>query len=70
METYNYGQLLGRMKEKGFTQKELAKAVGISETSLNLKLNNKGNFRQDEIVRLSERLDIPLAQCDQYFFAH
>lgn len=70
MEPYNYGRLLGRIKEKGFTQRELAESVGISETSLNLKLNNKGHFRQDEIVRLSEKLEIPLAKCDQYFFAH
>lgn len=70
MDAYNYSKLLGRMKESGYTQKTLAKAVGICEASLNQKLKNKGRFRQDEIVRMSEALDIPLAECDQYFFAH
>lgn len=70
MDSYNYSRLLGRIKEKGFTQSSLAATVGISETSLNLKLNNKGLFRQDEIVKIAEALDIPMTVCDQYFFAH
>lgn len=70
MENYNYSRLLGKIREKGYSQKQLAKAVGISETSINLKLNNKSMFRQDEIVRISEKLEIPLALCDQYFFEH
>lgn len=70
MENYNYSRLLGKIREKGYSQKQLAKEVGISETSINLKLNNKSMFRQDEIVRISEKLGIPLALCDQYFFEH
>ncbi len=70
MFAYDYSRLLGRIKEKGYTQKALAKAVGVSESSLNLKLQSKNTFRQDEIVRISNVLGISLAECDQYFFAH
>ena len=45
----DYSKLLGRMKECGMTQEALACAIGISESTLNLKLNNKGVFTQKEI---------------------
>lgn len=69
MREYDYSLLLGRMKEKGFTQAKLAEALGISETSLNLRLNNKLSFRQDEIVTASDVLMIPRHNLEQYFFA-
>ena len=69
MREYNYSLLLGRMKEKGYTQARLANALGISETSLNLRLKNKLNFRQDEIISASDILDIPLKDLEAYFFA-
>lgn len=69
MREYNYSLLLGRMKEKGYTQEKLAKSLGISETSLNLRLNNKLNFRQDEIIAASDILAIPRDQLEAYFFA-
>lgn len=70
MSEFNYSKLLGRIKEKGYTQVELAKAIGIGETSLNFKLNNKSLFRQDEIVSIANLLDIPAADYEAYFFAH
>ena len=69
MREYDYSLLLGRMREKGFTQAKLAKALGISETSLNLRLKNKLNFRQDEIISASDILEIPRESLDAYFFA-
>lgn len=69
MREYDYSRLLGRMREKGYTQEKLAKALGISETSLNHRLNNKLNFRQDEIVTASDILMIPRQKLEDYFFA-
>lgn len=69
MREYDYSRLLGRMREKGYTQEKLAKALGISETSLNHRLNNKQNFRQDEIVAASDILMIPRRNLEDYFFA-
>ena len=70
MSEFNYSKLLGRIREKGYTQAELAKAIGIGETSLNFKLNNKSLFRQDEIVSIANQLDISAADYEAYFFAH
>ena len=50
MKQYDYRKLIGRMKELGYTQASLAKRLGISECSLNFSLNNKRNFKQDEIM--------------------
>lgn len=70
MQQYDYSMLLGRMKERGFTQAKLAKALGISECSVNLSLNNKRNFRQDEILKMTEVLEIPSKKLEDYFFTH
>lgn len=70
MQQYDYSKLLGRMKEFGYTQEKLAKRLGISECSLNFSLNNKRNFRQDEMLRLGELLSIPTAKFQEYFFTH
>ena len=70
MQKYDYSKLLGRMKECGFTQVELAKRIGISETSINLTLRNKRDFRQDEITNVASTLDIAPEDIPTYFFAH
>lgn len=70
MQSYDYSKLLGKMREQGFTQEKLAKSIGISETSVNLSLNNKRNFRQNEILKITEVLGIPAEHLEQYFFAH
>lgn len=70
MTAYKYGALRDRMKEKKITQEILATLVPIGSTTLNLSLNNKRNFRQDEIVEICKVLDIPLGEVEHYFFAH
>lgn len=68
MKKYNYSKLLGRMKECGFTQEQLAKEIGISEATLNAKLNNKFNFKADEIDAICRVLDISNEEIGEYFF--
>lgn len=70
MQEYNYSRLNGRIRERGFTQESLAKEVGISATSMNLSLNNKRNFKQCEILRMCEVLEIAACEIAEYFFAH
>lgn len=70
MQIYNYNKLMGRMKELGYTQESLSKAVGICETTLNLSLNNKRNFKQNEMVKICEFLHIPKSRLAEYFFSH
>ncbi len=69
MSTYNYSRLLGKIKEHGFTQESLAEKVGISVCSLNLSLNNKRGFRQAEILKICDILNIPVQNVADYFFS-
>lgn len=66
---FNYSKLLGRMKEYGFTQAQLAEAVGISRYTLNSKLNNKFSFSQDEILAICKVLNIPVSEIGTFFYA-
>ena len=70
MEKYDYSKLLGRIRERGYTQDALAREIGLGPTSFNLTLNNKRGFRQDEIVRVANVLGILPAEYEHYFFAH
>lgn len=65
---FDYSKLLGRIKEYGFTQESLAKHIGIAESSMCLKLNNKGNFRHNEIFLICEALRIAISEIGVYFF--
>ena len=67
-QIYDYSRLLGRMREKGYTQLALAKALKSSETTVNFKLNNKRPFKQDEMLVICKVLGIPLEQVEDYFF--
>lgn len=42
----------------GLTQQEVAEKIGISYQSLSLKINNKREFKQSEISKLCEILNI------------
>ena len=70
MRKYDYSRLLGKIKERGYTQEMLAKKISISACSLNLTLNNKREFRQNEILEISKVLDINPREIEDYFFAH
>ena len=65
---FDYSKLLGRIKEKGFTQGTLAKHIGIAESSMCVKLNNKADFRHGEIFLICEALDIAISEIGVYFF--
>lgn len=70
MHEYDYSKLIGKMREKGYTQEKAAQEIGISPCSLNLSLNNKRNLKQCEILKICETLDIPTALISDYFFTH
>lgn len=65
---FDYSKLLGRIKECGFTQESLAKHIGIAESSMCLKLNNKADFRKIEVFLICEALGIETHEIGVYFF--
>ncbi|MBR3960845.1 MAG: helix-turn-helix transcriptional regulator [Clostridia bacterium] len=54
----NSNKLLGAMAEKGITQKELAKKLGISKNTVNSKINGKGHFDTEQAIKICEILGV------------
>lgn len=67
---YNYSKLLGLMREKNITQENLAEYVGMSEVTLNKKLNNNSQFKQNEMVSILNVLALPITDVVTIFFTH
>lgn len=65
---YDFSKLSGRIVEKYGKQAAFAVALGISERSLSLKLNNERYFKPNEISRAIELLDLLPTDIPDYFF--
>jgi hypothetical protein len=65
---YDYSKLSGRIKEKYGTNGKFAKALGLSEHSFSKKITNKARFKQSEITKSCELLEIPYVDVGEYFF--
>lgn len=65
---FKFSRLLGKMTEKGFTQKTMAKELGISENSFTNKIKGRTNFTQLEIITICNKLGITNSQIGSYFF--
>lgn len=67
--SFCYDKLKGKIKEKFGTQDSFAKALGISRTTLNLKLNNLSEFTQKEMIDALTLLEISGNEVSEYFFS-
>lgn len=65
---FDYSKVLGKIREKHLTQRELAEKIGITEQTLISKLNGKSYFRADEVIAICEALEIHAYQIPEYFF--
>ena len=65
---FDYSKLLGRIKECGYTQEELAEEIGITKATMSLKLNNKAFFTHPEIEKIRKILRIARDEVGLYFF--
>ncbi len=68
MPCMNYNALRGKIRECGFTQKDVASRIGVSEGQLNRKLAGEFVFRQDEIEKIIRLLNIDPKEIGFYFF--
>lgn len=64
---YDYSKLRGKITENNLTLGEFAELIGISGTSLNERLFNRVQFKQDEMKKAKEILS--LVNSDEYFFS-
>lgn len=65
---YDYSRLAGKIVEVFGTQAKFAEAVGLSERSVSLKLNNKLGWKQVEMTKACSVLGVDLAEVARYFF--
>ncbi len=65
---YDYSRLSGKIVEKYGTQYNFAIAMKLSERSLSLKLNGKVGWKDSEIWKAIQLLDIPVEKIHLYFF--
>lgn len=61
-----FDKLRGRMTELRVTQKQLANAIGIDPSTLNLKITGKRDFTLNEVWMISQVLK--LDSVESYFF--
>lgn len=66
--SYNYSKLKGRIIECYGSQLLFAMAMGWSERTCTLKLNNKVFWKQPEITRATQLLKIKKDDIQKYFF--
>ena len=65
---FDYSKLRGKIREIFKTQSAFAEAMGMSTTSLSVKLNNNVEFSQKEIDRAVDLLKIEKEDIPAYFF--
>lgn len=65
---YDYSKLKGKIKEVFGTQGAFASAIGLSDVSVSNKLNNINDWKQEEIEKSVEQLEIPFSEIHVYFF--
>lgn len=65
---FDYSKLRGKIVEKYGTQGSFAKALGVSERTLSLKLNGKIFFGQDEMNKILNLLGESVDFIKDYFF--
>lgn len=65
---FDYSKLKGRIIEKFGTQTNFVKKFGVSENTFSLKMNNKLRFSTDDIIKISDMLEIDGDDIGAYFF--
>lgn len=66
---YNYNKLKGRIVENYGNVSRFADVLGVSPSTMSLKLDGKRNFKMREIEQCLNLLNIDRSQISDYFFA-
>lgn len=66
---FDYSKLRGRIVEKYQTIGRFCDVFGITKTAMSDKLNNRARFKQTDIMRIVELLEIDQNDIPEYFFA-
>lgn len=66
--SFDYRKLKGAIIEKFGSQSVFAMKIGVSERTLSLKMNGKIAWKQPEIIRAIELLELSKNDIKDYFF--
>lgn len=66
--SFEYRKLRGRIVEKFGTQSNFADAMGWSERTLSLKMNGARSWKQSDICKAIELLELTQEDIPRYFF--
>lgn len=61
--------LKAALKKNGETQEQLAEAMGLQTSALNMRINGKIEFRRNEINFIKKRYNLTCDEVDSIFFA-
>ena len=61
--------LVETIREFGDTQSELARMLGVTESTLSWKINGRAEFKQSEIKAIADRYDLTGEEVKSMFFA-
>lgn len=64
----NTNKLKGKIIEKGKTQSEVAKAIGISKATYYRKMKEGGNFSIEEVNKMTEVIPLSDSEAISIFF--
>jgi hypothetical protein len=64
----NINKLKGKITENGYTIKTLASEVGLCETSLRRKINDKSEFTLNETLKVKDKLHLTSQDYLDIFF--
>lgn len=65
---FDYRKLRGRIVEKFGTVGNFASALGVTPETMSLRFSGKRSWKQSDIIKAMELLDIPPVEIDAYFF--
>lgn len=65
---YKYDKLCGRIVEIYGTREKFAEAMGMANQTLSCKLNNKTDWKREEILKAMNLLHVDMADVHDYFF--
>ncbi len=65
---YDYSKLSGKIREVFGTNGEFARAMGLSDRTVSLKMTNKVGWKQQEMDKALWLLGIPCEEVGVYFF--
>lgn len=65
---FDYSKLRGRIVEKVGNQSSMADKLNCSDVAFSKKMNNKIRFSADDIIKITEILEIPKEEIGIYFF--